>query len=779
VTTLPRLPFLVALCGLLACAGDSPPRAGPPVPTLSTKQPMVCVSGECDADLNPAHDAVVFIVMMTPSGQASCSGTLVADDLVVTAGHCVSDHWGNLNGAVGNYAVWFGDDCAACVTGSCSCTARSVTALERHPSYEHSFGGTGGPLNDVAVLTITGKPSSVTPIPVLPNALAANVQGGTTVEFSGFGVDDPSSTSTGVKLHVSDELIGVCDDPSGCGAGFYSPWTIFYDQQPGGPCYGDSGGPAFVTVGGVEYVVGVTSYGDLNCTSFGVSTNLTHFDDPSADNFVGSYLSAGFPDGHACASSGGCLNHHCANSVCCDAACDQACEVCSVAAGASQDGHCETLGASACGYCGDGIVGPGEKCDGNCPSSCPIGDPCVARVLTGDPGACTSECVDTPITACDSGDGCCPAGCTSGDDYDCGASDCGNGVVEAGETCDGDCPTSCPATDPCVERTLTGEASSCNVQCVDAPVYACTSGDLCCPTGCTNASDSDCSATCGDGHVDPGETCDGDCPTSCPSGDPCDSVKLVGSASTCTAHCQTTAITACVAGDGCCPTGCTFAKDSDCAAPVCGNGVVEQGEICDGNCPTSCPTPAKCFTVQLVGDPSLCNVKCQQTAIKACVYGDGCCPAGCTSTTDSDCVAAVCGNGVVEPGETCDGDCPTACPSTDPCVAFTVTGSAAQCNVLCESSIVTQCKTGDGCCPALCTAATDQDCVSTHSGADASVSPGRSDASTTSPGRSDAGGQDPNGAPRGCGCSAGAGAAGPWAALGALAFALRRRRRAH
>ena len=47
-------------------------------------------------------------------------------------------------------------------------------------------------------------------------------------------------------------------------------------------------------------------------------------------------------------------------------------------------------------------------------------------------------------------------------------------------------------------------------------------------------------------------------------------------------------------------------------------------------------------------DANPCN------AVTQCVSGDMCCPAGCTSKTDNDCAVAVCGDGIVEPGEACD-----------------------------------------------------------------------------------------------------------------------------
>src|SRR5258706_8651423 len=70
--------------------------------------------------------------------------------------------------------------------------------------------------------------------------------------------------------------------------------------------------------------------------------------------------------------------------------------------------------------------------------------------------------------------------------------------------------------------------------------------------------------------------------------------------------------------------------------------------------------------------------------ITDCVAGDGCCPASCTHATDGDCSAS-CGNGSLEPGETCDppDSCPAACGDGDVCTKDVVAGSAANCNVAC------------------------------------------------------------------------------------------------
>lgn len=82
------------------------------------------------------------------------------------------------------------------------------------------------------------------------------------------------------------------------------------------------------------------------------------------------------------------------------------------------------------------------------------------------------------------------------------------------------------------------------------------------------------------------------------------------------------------------------------ATASCNNGVIDPGETCDppGTCPTSCtPSTDACAPVMLVGDAATCTAACATQPITACVAGDGCCPMGCDTTTDSDCAAGAAG----------------------------------------------------------------------------------------------------------------------------------------
>jgi hypothetical protein len=153
-------------------------------------------------------------------------------------------------------------------------------------------------------------------------------------------------------------------------------------------------------------------------------------------------------------------------------------------------------------------------------------------------------------------------------------------------------------------------------------------------------------AHCGDGVVDADERCDitiakgspGACPDGCSGRDGCLQRVLVGRG--CEAHCDEIEIRLPIPGDGCCPQGASPDLDNDCTA-VCGNGVREPGESCDPpeTCVSQddCVSDDACHTAHFTGDAAHCTASCTSRPVEACVNGDGCCPAGCTSEHDDDC----------------------------------------------------------------------------------------------------------------------------------------------
>jgi hypothetical protein len=153
--------------------------------------------------------------------------------------------------------------------------------------------------------------------------------------------------------------------------------------------------------------------------------------------------------------------------------------------------------------------------------------------------------------------------------------------------------------------------------------------------------------------------------------------------------------------------------------------VLEAGEICDpkiasggGKCPTlaDCDDHDPCTKDSLAG--SACSVACSHVALKPdATKADGCCPVGGNAAIDKDCTA-VCGNGVLEPGELCDtaitsgaGKCQTDadCVDGNPCTSDYAAG--AGCLKKCgHGTVLPDPSAKDGCCPQGHAANTDPDC---------------------------------------------------------------------
>jgi hypothetical protein len=161
------------------------------------------------------------------------------------------------------------------------------------------------------------------------------------------------------------------------------------------------------------------------------------------------------------------------------------------------------------------------------------------------------------------------------------------------------------------------------------------------------------------------------------------------------------------------------------ASSSCGNGRVDPGETCDTAIPPgsagACPPPGcnpgiPCLRAVPTG--SACTARCDE--ITTAAAGDRCCPANATHASDPDC-SERCGNGAVDPGETCDIAIPAGTPGACPAKADCATGdpcstdeliSAGTCSAVCVHAQIatTSGSMPDGCCPAGANKNTDTDC---------------------------------------------------------------------
>jgi MYXO-CTERM domain-containing protein len=308
------------------------------------------------------------------------------------------------------------------------------------------------------------------------------------------------------------------------------------------------------------------------CVGGTCNTSCADNEDCHASGFcAGTVCAEKLNDGESCGAADECQNGHCVDGVCCNNACDGACQAC--ATGACQLREAGAVGGPSCSpFVCDGI-------SELCPDSCTSDDVCIATYFC--------KLSDNLCQPRENG-----TACT--DDDQCPERFCVDGVCCA-EACDGQCEH-CDADGACVatDGAPRGQRDACA------------------------------------GHSDCAGSCDGRDRTQCSgtkaAGTPCGAASCSANIATfgecdASADCQETS-TDCdpyVCGESSCKTSC--ARDSDCKAgfscvdeacvPSAGGGVCDEmgvtlssadGEVSDctpfvcraGECLRSCTASTDC-----------------------------------------------------------------------------------------------------------------------------------------------------------------------------------------
>jgi trypsin len=243
---------------------------------------------------NTFRNTGAFIVKSSSTGEnfPICSGTLITPNVFLTASHCTIYYQQEL--APAGYVAYVSLDPSIPFGDLTSSKTKllSVSHVVTNPNYNQSQSDSG----DIGALILDRNVSGVTPATLpacglLDQLVAQNGLKTSVFTNAGYGLQN-RIVSGGVPFFQDLNPVPRMFSFSSFNSlnGGYLRLSQNATTGNGGTCFGDSGGPQFLTVNGQQLIISITITGDSVCRSTNVDYRL---DTVSAQGFL-AYVNAAF-----------------------------------------------------------------------------------------------------------------------------------------------------------------------------------------------------------------------------------------------------------------------------------------------------------------------------------------------------------------------------------------------------------------------------------------------------------------------------------------------------
>ena len=352
--------------------------------------------------LESGYPAVGALVSHLPDADPTgsfCSATLISPTWVLTAAHCVVNAEARLPPALRGGGQFVHFYVGADARNPTVDEIHAAKAIYVHPGYAFE---NAQRLYDIALVELEAPVPNVTPIPIHRGPLPTGF--GIELFYVGFGQSNPDGGGGGQKRSATLTLESL------------APVNYVTVQLEGGVCFGDSGGPGLIDVGGTYEVAGVNSSvvgGTQSCLGRSVQVRVDTY-----QSWIDMVMGNGTP----------CTNDP---SVC---SCDRAC---------GADGICDNA------LCGEQGCATLESCVNRCFSSeCAVlclnrADPEANHLFIALNQCIAEECPDREVGCVDTRCRRQQVGCAEGLDAVTGEQTCAQ-MYRCSEPCeDLDCVDTC------------------------------------------------------------------------------------------------------------------------------------------------------------------------------------------------------------------------------------------------------------------------------------------------------------------------------------------------